>query len=108
MKTLLALFALSASLVAAQAETVDVSNFYVDKAEDPITLRLRVLSVSFVLNGYGATDLRCEASPPPTFPSDILRCNDSETRYRFVVTEGAEGSGLQFGVRLYYDDRSAE
>lgn len=80
------------------------SDFVVDKHEDRLTLVIRIHSVSFTLNGFNADNLHCEFTNPPTFPTNDLRCNDEETNYRMVIAPDTEGSGIQFGVDLYYDD----
>lgn len=104
MKFSLPLVLLSAFAATTSADTVEVSDFYVDKHEDAITRAVKVRSVSFTLDGYEASNVHCAASPPPTFPSDILKCDDPN--YRFVITEGEEGSGLQFAVQVYYDNQA--
>lgn len=104
MKLSIATLGFLSTLAAAQTGSVEISDFFVDKAEDPLTLVIKIHSVSFTLNGLGANDLHCESLSPPTFPTDILRCNDDETNYRMVIAPGAEGSGIQFGLDLYYDD----
>lgn len=104
MKFSLPLVLLSAFAATTKADTVQVSDFLVDKHEDAITRAVKVRSVSFTLDGYEASSVNCAASPPPTFPSDILKCDDPN--YRFVITEGEEGSGLQFAVQVYYDNQA--
>lgn len=105
MKFSLPLALLSAFAATTQAaETVQISDLYVDKHEDYLTQRIRIRSVEFTINGFDAKNVRCAASPTPTFPSDILKCDDP--KYRFVIAEGDEGSGLQFSIRLYYDNRT--
>lgn len=104
MKFSLPLALLSALAATVWAETVEISDLIVDKHEDSLTRVVKVRSVSFTLNGHDATNVQCTASPPPTFPSSILKCDDPN--YRFVITEGDEGSGLQFAVGVYYDNQA--
>jgi hypothetical protein len=91
----------------AAAVSVDVSNWTVHKHEDPITRKITVRSISFTLNGYLADNVECSFTDLATFPSDIFSCSDSNNSgYRFVLHEGAEGSGIQFGLSLYQKGES--
>lgn len=104
MKFVTPVLTLFTALAGAQTGSVDISDFYVDKHEDPETWRIKIHSVSFTLNGLGADNLRCELINPPTFPTDIFPCNDEGSNYRVVIATGPEGSGIQFEAGLYYDD----
>jgi hypothetical protein len=105
MKSLAAASLALASIAA--AVSVEVSNWTVHKHEDPITQKITVRSISFTLNGYLADNVECSFTDLPTFPSDIFSCSDSNNSgYRFVLHEGAEGSGIQFGLSLYQKGES--
>lgn len=103
MKFSLLPLALLTSLVAAQEQrSVDVTDLYVDKHEDPLTLRIKIHYVSFTINGYEADDIHCEAFNPRTFPfTDLVKC-DGDTNYYFILAPGSEGSGIQFALAFYY------
>lgn len=88
----------------ARARSLDLSDLYVNKYQDPDTRRIKVNSLLFTLNGYRADNITCEHGKLPTFPSDVFRCNNDSTGYRFVLHQGTEGSGSEFGVGLYYDN----
>jgi hypothetical protein len=91
------------TLVAAQdLGSLDVSDLYVDKHEDPLTLQIKVHYVSFTINGTNADNIHCEATTPRTFPmTDPVKC-DGDTSWHFILGTGSEGSGIQFDVTFYY------
>jgi hypothetical protein len=101
---LLSVAFLSALAATAAAESVELSDFYVDKFQDYMTRGISVHEVSFTLNGHDAKDVTCKAKPYPYFPTSTYPCSVPE--YHFAFTEGDEGSGLEFGVSLYYNNKT--
>lgn len=99
------LFALaSAAIVTAQdAHNVEILDFVVHKFEDPLEAYPRPRTASFTISGYGANNVHCVVDNIPTFPSDILPCNaQGGDAWRVSITTGVEGSGIQFGLELFY------
>lgn len=101
MKFLSLAFLTALTATTAAAESVEISDFYVDKHQDYLTRIIKVRTVSFLLNGFDAKDVVCKAEPGAYFPSSLLPCD--HPNYHFAIVEGEEGSGLEFGVALYYN-----
>ncbi|KAK6714769.1 hypothetical protein QX201_005621 [Fusarium graminearum] len=88
---------LAAGALAAK-EKVTVSKLSIHSVGSPVGTSIK--SVSFVLNGDDADNVKCSAKNVAfPVPDDILSCGDSN--YAFTLWEGEKGA--KFRVMVYHD-----
>ncbi|RGP73159.1 major allergen alt [Fusarium longipes] len=88
---------LAASALAAK-ESVTVSKLSIHSVGSPVGTRIE--SVSFVLNGDDAENLKCSAKNVAfPIPDKFYPCGDSD--YSFTLWEGEKGA--KFRVMVYHD-----
>jgi hypothetical protein len=87
----------AASALAAK-ESVTVSKLSIHSIGSPVGVKIE--SVSFVLNGDDAKNLKCSAKDVSfPIPDEIYPCGDSN--YSFTLWEGEKGA--KFRVMIYHD-----
>ncbi|TEA16310.1 Effector protein PevD1 [Colletotrichum sidae] len=75
-------------------ENVKIADFAVRKG-----LNGTITNVYFSLTGNNATDLPCSGANP-AFPSDVINCVNSDSKYRFTLRKGTK---TDYALRIFHE-----